>query len=269
MHLNDTINVKKHYEQYKESGSNIAYIYKDFHKYIDSGKILDSKYISIKFDKRVEEFVKAVFEHVHSIETFITQEWRGLLPPKIRVMFLYSDGPWPYNPDLNETYMAVKSLPLGKSREVAASIVHETFHLVVKHLLERRSNFKVEMDTNSFKLFDEGYAQLIQAKFMNNQSDNRKFLNEYSKKIALTNSFNFHKMKSKWTELFPNQEVHIYNLTYSFTCFLEDKYGNKQLNALFFPTEMITDNSWSEYVENYFGSSIDDLIEEWIQKVTH
>lgn len=165
--------------------------------------------------------------------------------------------------------MAVKSLPIENSKEVAASIVHETFHLVNKHLLESKSNFKIDMYTNSFKLFDEGYAQLIQAKFMNNQLDIRKSTDAYTKNIALTNSFNFYDLKTKWTELFSNKDVYIYKLAFSFSCFLEDKFGINRVKNLFLPTEIIIDNSWQEYVINYFNTSIDNLINDWLEDITH
>lgn len=267
LHLNDIKNVKKQYEKYKQSGSKIAYIYKDFYKYMDSGKCLESKYISIKYDKRVEQFANVVFEHVNDIETFINHEWKYLLPPKIRVIFLYSDGPWPYNPNLNETYMAVKSVPISNSKEVAGSIVHETFHLVNTHLLEQKCNFNIEMGLNSFKFLDEGYAELIQSKFMNRQNENREDIDEYSKNILLTDLFDINELKTKWVELFSNQDVHIYKLACSFAYFLEDKYGKEKHKGLFLPTEEITENSWLEYVEHYFDQSLDRLIDEWRKKI--
>ncbi|MGL1891253.1 MAG: hypothetical protein OCD02_06465 [Spirochaetaceae bacterium] len=263
-HLNDIKNVEKQYRKYEESGSEIAYIYKEFYKYKDSENTLESKYISIKFDERASEFANAVFTHVINIEEFITQEWKGLLPPKIRAIFLYSDGPIPYNANLNETYMPVKSIPLSSVKQFAAYIVHETFHLVNTCLLEQKCKFNIEMGMNSFKFLDEGYAQLIESRFMNTLNENREEIDKYSKNIVLDNSFDFYELKTKWIELL---SVHTNNLAYSFAYFLDDKYGREKHKALFLPKKVIHEDSWLEYVENYFGLSIDNLIDEWKQQI--
>ena len=265
LHLNDIENVKKQYDLMQNDQN--AFIYKEFHKYKDSGKVLESKYISIKYDKRVEEFANAVFTHVNDIEGFITQEWKGLLPPKIRVILLYSDGPGPYNINLNETYLPVKSRSINSSLEVAGNIVHETFHLVNTNLLEQKCKFETGMEINSFKFLDEGYAQLIESKFMNKFNENKRGIDEYSKKIVLANSFDFKELKTKWSDIFSSPDVYIYNLAYSFAYFLEEKYGEDKYKALFLPTTNTSEDSWLEYVENYFGSSIDDLMVEWKQKL--
>jgi len=265
LHLNDTENVKKQYELMRNDKN--AFVYKEFYKYKDSGKTLESKYISIKFDERVEEFANAVFTHINDIEEFITKEWKGLLPPKIRVMLLYSDGPGPYNSNLNETYLPVKSRPISSSIDEAGGIVHETFHLVNINLLGQKCIFNIDWGMNSFKFLDEGYAQLIESKFMNTYSKNRELMDGYSIQIVFANSFDFKELKTKWTELFSSPDVKIYYLAYSFAYFLEDKYGVEKHKALFLPTENILEDSWLAYVENYFGLSMDDLIEEWKQKL--
>lgn len=265
LHLNDVENVKKQYDLMQNDQN--AFIYKEFYKYKDSGKILEGEYVSIKYDERVEEFATAVFAHVNSIENFITQEWNGLLPPKVRVILLYSDGPGPYNVNLNETYLPVKSRPLSSSIEVAGHIVHETFHLVNTNLIEQKSDFEIGMEINSFKFLDEGRAQLIESKFMNKFNENRTTVDAYSREIMLANSFDLKDLKSKWTVLFSSQEINIYPLAYSFSYFLEEKYGEERLKALFLPTANIPEDSWLTYVENYFGSSMDSLIEEWKQKL--
>ncbi len=149
LHLNDTTNVKRQYERMQHDEN--AFIYKEFHNYEDAGKTLESKYLSIKYDKRVEAFANAVFTHADDIESFMSQEWGGLLPPKIRVMLLYSDGPGPYNPNLNETFLPVKSKPIDGSLEVAGYIVHETFHLVNTNLLAQKCKFAIDPGMNSFK----------------------------------------------------------------------------------------------------------------------
>lgn len=265
LHLNDTENVKKQYELMQNDKN--AFIYKEFHKYKDSGKKLERKYISIRFDGKVEEFANAVFSYADEIEDFITKEWEGLLPPKTRVMLLYCDGPGPYNSNLNETYLPVKSRPISSSKKEAGAIVHETFHLVNINSLEQKSKFDIDWGMNSFKFLDEGYAQLIESKFLNTYIENRKMVDDYSRQILLTTSFDFKELKTKWKELFSSPDVQIYYLAYSFAYFLEDKYGTEKHKALFLPTENIIEVSWLAYVENYFGLSMDDLIEEWKQKL--
>ncbi|MBI9066974.1 MAG: hypothetical protein JEZ09_06755 [Salinivirgaceae bacterium] len=265
LHLNDIENVKKQYELMQTD--EIAFVYKEFYKYEDSGKLLESKYISIKFDKRVEEFANAVFTHINAIEEFIIQEWEGLLPPKTRVMLLYCDGPGPYNSNLNETYLPIKSRSISSSKKEAGGIVHEIFHLVNIQLLGQKCKFDIDWGMNSFKFLDEGYAQLIESKFMNTFNENREGVDEYSKKIVIANSFDFKELKTKWGELFSSSDVKIYYLAYSFACFLEDKYGEEKHKALFLPVANIPENSWLEYVESYFGLTVDDLIEEWKQKL--
>lgn len=265
LHLNDTANVRKQFDSIK-NGEN-AFIYQDFHKYQDAGKVLESKYLSIKYDQRVEEFANAVFSSALEIESFFEKEWMGLLPPKVRVILLYSDGPGPYNPNLNETYLQVKSWPLSSHKGVTGHIVHETFHLVNINLLEQKSDFEIDNEMHSFKFLDEGYAQLIESKFMNTVAKTRKIADDYSKEMVLFNSFDFKDLQTKWFELFSNPDVNIYHLACSFAFFLEDKYGAEKLKALFLPNTKISEKDWLEYVENYFESSLDELIEEWKQKV--
>jgi len=265
LHLNDTGNVRIQYERMQ--GDQYAFIYKEFHKYEDSGKRLESDYISIKFDKRDEEFANTLFTHVNAIEKFITQEWDGLLPPKIRIVLLYSDGPSPYNALLNESYLTVKSVPLYDSKSIAGAIVHETFHLVNSNQLSQKGKFVIDRSTNSFKVLDEGYAQLIQDKFMTRFVENREKTDQYSKYMVQTNSFNFKNLKTNWAELFSSQEINIYSLAYSFVYFLEDTYGQEKLKALFLPTTNISENTWIEYVESYFGKNMNALIKEWKQKL--
>ena len=250
----------------KDNDTN-AFIFKEFHNYKDAGKILKSKYVSIKYDKRVEVFANAVFTHVNDIEVFITQKWKGLLPPKIRVVLLYSDGPGPYNPNLNESFLPVKSRPISSSKNVAGHIVHETFHLVNLNLLGQKSSFEMNNGMNSFKFLDEGSAQLIESKFMNTYDENKVKMDNYSKKMVLSNSFDFKQLKTNWFELFSNPDIRIYNLAFSFAYFLEDKYGEEKYKNLFLPTTKISEDNWLEYVENYFGLSIDTLIEDWKQKL--
>lgn len=265
LHLNDTKNVKKQYELMQNDPN--AFIYREFHNYKDSEKVLEGKYVSIKYDERVEEFANAVFAHVNTIEESMTQEWNGLLPPKVRVILLYSDGPGPYNINLNESYLPVKSKPISSSIDVAGHIFHETFHLVNSNLFDQNSNFDIGMEVNSFKFLDEGYAQLIESKFKNTYKLNKANVNQYSKELMLANTFDFKNLKSKWHELFSSQDVSIYTLAYSFSYFLEEKFGEEKLKALFLPRTKVSEDSWVEYVENYFDATIDDLIEEWKQQL--
>lgn len=264
LHLNDTANVRVQYEKIKDNNK-IAFVFKDYHKYRDSGKKLESKYLSIKYDEREEDFAKALFAHVEDMESFIEKEYEGLLPPVIRVILMHHDGSCPYNPKLNETYMAVKSMPLDNSKVIAAAITHETFHLVNMNLLGQKCKFEIDWKMNSFKFLDEGYAQLIQSKFQNNYIENRKGVDEYSKKMVLENTFDFEGLKTKWVELYSKREVNISKLAYSFAYFLEDKYGTEKFKALFLPTENILEDTWLAYVENYFESSMDELMNEWKQ----
>ena len=242
LHLNDTNNVRKQYELMQND--RIAFIYNEFHKYKDSGKTLKSKHISIKYDKRVEDFANAVFAHADEIEVFMTQEWEGLLPPKTRVILLFCDGPGPYNSYLNETYLPIKSRAISNSKIEAGGIVHETFHLVNIQLLGQKCKFDIDWEMDSFKFLDEGYAQLIESKFLNTYSENRERMDEYSKQIVLTSAFDFRDLKTKWAELFSSQDVTIYYLAYSFAYFLEDKYGEEKHKALFLPTANIHEDSW-------------------------
>ncbi len=265
LHLNDTENVKKQYELMQNDKN--AFVYKEFHKYKDSGKTLESKYVSIKFDERVEEFAYAVFTYINDVEEFITQEWEGLLPPKISVMFLYSDGPGPYNSNLNETYLPVKSRPISSSRKEAGGIVHETFHLVNINLLQQKCKFDIEWGMNSFKFLDEGYAYLIENKFLKTNIENRKKVDDYSRQILLTTSFDFKELKTNWKELFSSPDVITHHFANSFAYFLEDKYGEEKHKALFFPTKNVVQENWLAYVENYFDSSLDNLIDEWKQSL--
>lgn len=195
------------------------------------------------------------------------QEWKGLLPPKVRVILLYTDGPGPYNINLNESYLPVKSSPVGNSIQVAGHIVHETFHLVNSNLFEQNSHLEIGMDVNSFKFLDEGYAQIVESKFMNTLDEKRELVDGYTRELLLKDTFEFKDLRSKWSELFSNQEESIYTLACSFSYFLEDKYGEEMLKRLFIPQSKLEEDSWVEYVENYFDAPINVLIEEWKQKI--
>jgi hypothetical protein len=264
LHLNDTANVRKTYERMGEDQS--SFMFKEYHKYRDSGKELESKYVSIRYDEREEDFANALYAHIEDMEAFIEKEYQGLLPPDIRVILMHHDGACPYNFNLNETYMAVKSMPIEKSKEMAAAISHETFHLVNMNLLGQKCSFEINWKMNSFKFLDEGYAQLIQSKYQGTYTENRTRVDEYSKNIVLKNSFDFEGLRTRWVELFSQHDiVDTYSLAFSFAYFLEDKYGAEKFKALFLPTDEVQENTWVAYVENYFGNSIDELMNEWKQ----
>ena len=97
---------------------------------------------------------------------------------------------------------------------------------------------------------------------MNRNNENRVQVDEYSKNIVLSNTFDFNSLKTSWFAQFSNQNVQIYSLAYSFAYFLEEKY-----KALFLPTAKVSEDNWVEYVENHFKSSVDKLIEEWKKKL--
>lgn len=265
LHLNDTANVKNTFERMKDDQT--SFMFKEYHKYKDSGKKLEGKYVTIRYDEREEDFANALYAHIEGMESFIETEYEGLLPPVIRVILMHHDGACPYNFNLNETYMAVKSMPLENSKEMAAAISHETFHMVNMNLLGQKCKFKIDWKMNSFKFLDEGYAQLIQSKFQNKYIENRKGVDEYSKNMVLEKKFDFEGLKTKWVELFSQQDVNIYSLAYSFAYFLDDKYGAEKHKALFLPTENVPEETWVAYVENHFGKSVDELMNEWKQKL--
>lgn len=262
LHINDMKNVKvqlkfwKPYPQYS--------IYKDWGKYQDSGNVLESKYLSIKYDRRVERFAQWVFEKAKDIDKFIEQEWKGIHPPKIRVFFMAHKGAAPYDRFLNATYLPVKSEKKVDVLLRTSTIIHETFHLINSHLITQKAKFKYDWNMNSFKLLDEGYAQLIQFKFTNNTYDERKRVDYYSLKILKDDDFNISDLQDKWAELFnEKQEIAIYELALSFSFFLENKFGHEKLKNVFLPKKKIKENSWLEYVVNYFGNKISDLLDEW------
>jgi len=262
MHLNDMENVKKHMELLKDDPQ--CFIYNNFQNYQDSGRILGNKLITIKFDHRITEFAEQLHEFVNGAEIFMNQEWGNLLPPKIRVILIDSEGWGPYNADLNEMYFPVRNRPV---QQIAGDIVHETFHFINSYLIRKASGFKCTAEENSFKFLDEGYAYIVEDKFSNNREKYRPTADNYAKEIAVAGSFNFLDLKSKWVELFSAKEIRIYLLAESFVYFLEDKFGAEKLKNLFLPKSKIEENSWLEYVENYFGAELDVLIEEWKQKL--
>jgi len=262
MHLNDMENVKKHQELLKDDP--LCFIYNDFQNYQDSGRILGNKLISIKFDHRITEFAEQLHDYANGAETFMKQEWVNLLPPKIRVILIDSEGWGPYNADLNEMYFPVQNRSVSR---IAGDIVHETFHFINSYYIRKASSFKCSAEENSFKFMDEGYALLIDDKYSNKTEEHRIISDKYAKEIAVAGSFNFLDLKSKWVELFSAKEIIIYRLARSFVYFLQDKFGAEKLKNLFLPNSKIEEKSWLEYVENYFGRELDVLIEEWKQNL--
>jgi|GEM_PF-4362791 len=262
LHLNDIENVKIHLKKGKDSPHH--FIYKDFHKYQDSGKVLKSKYISIKYDKRVERFTNWVYEKTGEIDKFLEKEWKGMLPPVIRVIFMAHRGPGPYNIYLNETYLPVKGMKKKDVLSGVRDIFHETFHLTNTNMIKKNANFEYDWNMDSFKLLDEGYAQLIELKFGHDDKEKRKRTDYYSWGIASEGVFNFYDLKDKWAELFSkDQKIDTYSLALSLSYFLEEKFGHEKLKNLFFPKKKIKENTWLEYAENYFGNKMTDLIDEW------
>lgn len=259
LHLNDIENVKKQQEKMLDNPN--YFIYQYFHEFEDSKKTLESKLISIKYDHRVEEYAQAVFENTQKAEEFINNEWKDFAPPKIRVILLNSNGPGPYNPDMNETVLPVKSIPKSAAIGTISSIVHETFHFSNIYAIDKMSTFGTDWGMNSFKFLDEGYAQLIEQKFLNNQQKSRKLADIYARNVILEGKFDLKDLKTKWIELFSSKDVSIYTLALSFAYFLEDKYGKEKHKNLFFPTTKIAEDSWLKYVNNYFGTDLDSLID--------
>lgn len=261
LHLNDMKNVKLQIE--KGKGNPNFSIYKDFHKYQDSGEVLRSKYVSIKYDKNVRRFAKWVFDQAERIDCFLDNEWHGYLPPVIRVIFMTHRGNGPYNPDLNETYLPVKGMNKIWVKFMTGAIVHETFHLVNAELIRRNCKFGYDTQMNSFKFLDEGYAQLIQAKFSNDTADQRIKADYYSRKTSIKGEIDFSDLLDNWGEA----KGYTYALALSFAYFLEDKFGAEKHKNLFLPAKKIKENSWRDYAENYFGKKIDDLVDEWKEEV--
>ncbi len=261
LHSNDMKNVKIQIEKGKDN-PNFA-VYKDFHRYQDTGEELRSKYISIRYDKGVEKFAKWVFEQAERVDDFFDKEWKGFLPPVIRVIFMNHRGNGPYNPDLNETYLPVKGMNKIWVEFMIGAIVHETFHLVNAELIKRNSIFGYDSQMNSFKFLDEGYAQLIQAKFSNNSVDERIKADYYSRKTTIKGEIDFSDLLDNWWEA----KGYMYALALSFAYFLEDKFGADKHKKLFLPSKKIKENSWRDYVENYFSQKIDDLVDEWKEEV--
>jgi len=259
LHLNDIENVKKQQEKIKDDPN--YFIFQYFHEFEDSKKTMSSKLISIKYDQRVDEYAQAVFENVHQAEEFINNEWKDFAPPIIRVIFLNSNGPGPYNPNMNETVFQVKSVPKSEAIKAIVGIVHETFHFSNIYAIDKMSTFGTDWGMNSFKLLDEGYAQLIQQKFVNSQQKGRKFADISAKNVILEGKFDLKDLKTRWIELFSSNDVSIYTLALSFAYFLEDRYGKEKHKNLFFPIAPIAEDSWLKYVNNYFGTDLDSLID--------
>lgn len=260
LHLNDIENVKKQQEMIKEDNPNY-FIYEHFHEFEDSKITLESKLISIKYDHRVEELAKAILENSQKAEEFIIGEWGDFAPPKIRIILLYSNGPGPYNPKMNETVLPVRSVSKDAALNTIAEIVHETFHFSNIYAIDRMSTFGTAWGMNSFKFLDEGYAQLIEMKFLNSQKEGRANADIYAGNIIREGKFDLNDLKTRWIDLFSSKDVRIYTLALSFAFFLEDKYGPEKHKNLFFPKAKIAEGSWLEYVNCYFGADLDSLID--------
>jgi menaquinone-dependent protoporphyrinogen IX oxidase len=262
LHLNDIPNVKIQ-QKFLENSQHYL-IYKDFDKYQDSGEVLKSKYVSIKYDKNIEEIANLVFEKTGKIDRFIAKEWKGLLPPVFRIIFMNHTGQRSFNAELNETYLPVKGMKKSDVKHLVEDIVAEIFHLISSEII-MKTKFGYDLSMNSFRLLDEGYLQLVQFNFNKEKDDTKKRIEYYSREIVVKGVLNFYDMKDKWTKLLDDNSINIYDLVISFAFFLEDKFEYEKFKKIFFPVEDLEENSWLEYAENYFGHKINHLIDEWKQ----
>jgi len=273
LHLNDVKNVKRIKNLMKKKKDNYYFIIKDYDGFQCSCENLKGNIVSIKFDKRVENFAKYIFEDIPKVEEFIISEWKSLLPPRIFITLLYCDGPGPYNANMNASYFPVKSMKnIKKHKELyTAGIIHETFHLVNYNLVNNKCRFQVDDETYAYKFLDEGYAELIESKYLDCTIKKRTFADEYTRKIIKKNQFKLDDLKNKWDELFNDEVNHLsistYRLATSFAFFLKDKFGEEKYKNLFIMVPEYHADSWIEYVEKYFQFKLDDLMEEWKIKI--
>ncbi|MDA3885613.1 MAG: hypothetical protein PF638_08475 [Candidatus Delongbacteria bacterium] len=260
LHLND---MDKVVEQQKFLKNDPNYSkYKEFHKYQDSGEILENKYVSIRYDERVENIASWLFEKSGKIGRFVAKEWKGMFPPEIRIMVLDESGVASFNSELNKVYLPVKDVKKYDILNISGKIIHEVFNMISSEIISK-SKFGYDKGMNSFKLLEEGYAQLIQYKFDNRDLDKIKKVDYYSRSIAIKGNFNFYEMKNKWDELFNKNKIDLYYLSLSFAFFLDNKFEDEKYKKLFFPINHMEEKSWLNYTEKYLNSKIDDLIDEW------
>ncbi|MBS3742214.1 MAG: hypothetical protein KGY75_08765 [Candidatus Cloacimonetes bacterium] len=270
VHLNDLKNAKRIRKVLKEKGMD-----KERPTWLDgvddfqpSENIFKGKYITAKYDKRIEDLGKFLIKDFDKIEEFIVKEWGNILPKKMFFNLIDNVGPSPFNGLLYEAYFKVGHFYKSEFIRdyLSSTIVHEIFHF-------HRSNYLIynidDTQIGPFKFIDEGYAEWKRTEYLKKHSEYKIYADNCAYHMLGSNLFELSNLKDKWFKvMFDFLNFPIYETATSFTYFLEDKFGYDKINKIF---NAIPDypeiKTWTDYLKTYFESDLINLMQEWKNKI--
>ena len=266
VHLNDLKNAKRIRKILKEKGMD-----KERPTWLDgvddfqpSENIFKGKYITAKYDKRIEDLGKFLIKDFDKIEEFIFNEWGNILPKKMFFNYIDNVGPSPFNSLLYDAYVKVGHFYKSEFIRdyLSSTIVHEIFHF-------HRSNYLIyninDTQMGPFKFIDEGYAEWKRTEYLKKHSEYKIYTDNCAHHMLGSNLFELTDLKDKWFKvMFDFLNFPIYETATSFTYFLEDTFGYDKINKFWESIPNYPEiKTWTDYLKFYLEKDLIDLMKEW------
>jgi len=239
--------------------------------YQPSEKKIQSKIITCKYDKQIEELGIFLLQDLDKIEQFVTKEWGDMLPGKMYFNLVDSIGPSPFNSCLNDAYFKVGHY--FKSNFIkeyfSSTIVHEIGHYVESNYLKRASFQITNEEISSYKFIAEGYQEWKRTEYIDKHNEYGIYADNCAFHMLSSSFFILNDLIEQWIKImFDYLNFPIYETATSFTYFLEKKLGYDKINNIF---KSIHDYSnaknWNDYLNGYFNRELIDLMNEWKKEI--
>jgi len=117
----------------------------------------------------------------------------------------------------------------SKANEIEADLVHEAAHLCLEKLTKGFSN------TEPFRFFDEGLANIIEAEWNSKKDDYKKKALIFASQEARSGNISFENIQ-KWNQYFgrpPRANWNAYLVGSSFIFFIQETFSDSKLNHFF------------------------------------
>ncbi len=270
VHLNDLKNARRIRQILKEAGfdDERPTMLDGIDDFLPSTNSFQGKYIIAKYDKRIEDLGKYLISDLGKVEEFIIKEWKDFLPKRMFFNLINGIGPSPFNLSICETYFKVGHF--YKSKFIldyfSGGVVHEISHFIKNNFLK----FPIQKaEISSYKFIDEGYAEWKRTEYLKKHSEYKIYADNCAYHILRNNLFLLFDLKNKWSKImFSYLNFPILETATSFTYFLEDKFGYDKINKIWEAVPSYKNvKTWNEYLKSYFGTDLEDLMQEWKEKI--